>query len=367
MKSSVSLLCIPFLFVLPNELDESLESSVSNEQVGTPIATIITADMIQASGEPESPVSSSNTKESFFNAMHHPNTRTSTTSPRRRRLLPQESVILVLNEEIASGSTNPHFIISADTSNANGLFESASTQYEIEVVLADTSVTFATTYSVNGGPSQQVQEMSSTKFLVSPKVLMDGSHSGNFVLLVVNDDTGEVTGLAKREGEGLVKLQQMPGESLNATEDKFEPPADWTCGTTPEFVQSHSKIQHLDRRLRQEKHEHIHRPNEHDNHHHHDNLRHSHDNLFYDFELFGGDGVKTFAKRRRLYATDSFPQLWTYQVDLYIELETAFVTHHGSISNAIAYVNAIVTAISQLYEKEVDTHCKCLPLCFPLP
>lgn len=168
MKSSVSLLCIPFLFVLPNELDESLESSVSNEQVGTPIATIITADMIQASGEPESPVSSSNTKESFFNAMHHPNTRTSTTSPRRRRLLPQESVILVLNEEIASGSTNPHFIISADTSNANGLFESASTQYEIEVVLADTSVTFATTYSVNGGPSQQVQEMSSTKFLVSP-------------------------------------------------------------------------------------------------------------------------------------------------------------------------------------------------------
>ena len=59
-------------------------------------------------------------------------------------------------------------------------------------------------------------------------------------------------------------------------------------------------------------------------------------------------------QHRQGYATDNFPALNSYQVDLYIEVDQDFVTHHVNMTGAIAYVNALVTAISSIYEEEVS-------------
>jgi hypothetical protein len=60
---------------------------------------------------------------------------------------------------------------------------------------------------------------------------------------------------------------------------------------------------------------------------------------------------------RELYPTDSFPQLYTYQVDLYIEIDDKLVEYNGDdLTTALAYVNALVSATSAIYEYEVDTH-----------
>ena len=65
-------------------------------------------------------------------------------------------------------------------------------------------------------------------------------------------------------------------------------------------------------------------------------------------------------RRRALYPTDTFPQKYSYQVDFYIEIDLALVVNHGGTVNdmtgAIDYVNALVTATSAIYEREVDTH-----------
>ncbi|KAL7470486.1 hypothetical protein ACHAXS_010742 [Conticribra weissflogii] len=72
------------------------------------------------------------------------------------------------------------------------------------------------------------------------------------------------------------------------------------------------------------------------------------------------DGIHQ--KRRKLYATDSFPQLYTYQVDLYIEIDDDFVSLHGTLGTsaaleaAVEYVNIIITAASSVFEREIDTH-----------
>ena len=48
--------------------------------------------------------------------------------------------------------------------------------------------------------------------------------------------------------------------------------------------------------------------------------------------------------------------LYSYQVDLYIEIDQGFVDNHGSMDAAITYVNVLVTAISSIYEEEVSYH-----------
>lgn len=63
--------------------------------------------------------------------------------------------------------------------------------------------------------------------------------------------------------------------------------------------------------------------------------------------------------RRKAYATDSFPNAFTYQVDLFIDVDDALVNKHDTdtvnFPNTIMYVNALITAISSIYEREVDT------------
>ncbi len=60
--------------------------------------------------------------------------------------------------------------------------------------------------------------------------------------------------------------------------------------------------------------------------------------------------------RRALYPTDNFPDTFSYQVDFYIEIDQALVDHHGDLSTVASYINALVTATSAIYEREIDTH-----------
>ncbi len=68
-----------------------------------------------------------------------------------------------------------------------------------------------------------------------------------------------------------------------------------------------------------------------------------------------------------MYPTDNFPDTYSYQVDFYIEIDLALVVHHGGsaidMTGAIDYINALVTAASAIYEREVDTHCECIVRC----
>jgi len=47
---------------------------------------------------------------------------------------------------------------------------------------------------------------------------------------------------------------------------------------------------------------------------------------------------------------------YNYEVQLFIEINNALVTKMGSLSNAVNYVNAMVTGANVVYEKEIDTH-----------
>ena len=61
-------------------------------------------------------------------------------------------------------------------------------------------------------------------------------------------------------------------------------------------------------------------------------------------------------KNRELYPTDKYPQLYSYEVDLYIEIDaTLYRNQNSDASRTIAYVNALVTAASAIFEKEIDT------------
>ena len=63
--------------------------------------------------------------------------------------------------------------------------------------------------------------------------------------------------------------------------------------------------------------------------------------------------------QRELYPTDSFPKTYTYEAKLYIEIDQVVIDNNGgNLTKAIEYINALVTASSAIYEKEVDTHCE---------
>lgn len=48
---------------------------------------------------------------------------------------------------------------------------------------------------------------------------------------------------------------------------------------------------------------------------------------------------------------------YNYQVDLYLEIDNAFVTKSGgTLQTALNYINSLVTAANVVYEMEIDTH-----------
>jgi hypothetical protein len=244
----------------------------------------------------------------------------------------------------------------ADFNGGGDLF--ASTEpVEIDVVLTKPSVSQATSFSVDGGPSTTVH--TGGKFFVADRIANE-TLSKHFAILSVDEDKGLVSGLVQKDGK-LLKLEQRQGEPTFVTEVNYDPPKNWECTVVAD---EHDLVamDPADPDVRRLTHTHHHE-------HHHDNNHHPTVKLgdMHSADIFaylGDINPNVLQKRRRTYVTDTFPNKWSYQVDLYIEIDGALVNKHDpndavNMPNTIAYVNALITAASSVYEVEVDTHCEC--------
>ncbi|KAL7483314.1 hypothetical protein ACHAW6_008965 [Cyclotella cf. meneghiniana] len=245
----------------------------------------------------------------------------------RRRLVPEASIIDELSEQLANGIENPRFTIAAKFDGGDNLFASPY-PFEIDVVLTKPSVTELTSFSGDDGVSSPVK--TSIKLLVADQTLQDGTRADHFAILAVDEDKGSVSGIVQKNKK-LLKLEQHQGGETVVTEVNYYPPKNWTC-----LVDATKNGDHYV------------------SHDHGDD----HDHSIFDMPTDETGTPPT--KNRRLYATDTFPNAWSYQVDLYIEVDEDLVKHHDNdtvnMPNTIEYVNALVTAVSSIYEKEIDTH-----------
>ncbi|KAL3803899.1 hypothetical protein HJC23_004061 [Cyclotella cryptica] len=277
----------------------------------------------------------------------------------RRRLSPNMSIINELNEQLASGIEHPRFTLTADLKSGDDNFASAE-QVEVDVVLTNPSVSQSTSFSVDGGASKFVQTTS--KFFVADQAA-DETLSKHFALVFVDEDEGLVSGLVQKDGK-LLKLEQRQGRATFMTEVHYDPPRDWECTValeTPDLVAMDPADPYGRRLAKEHENEHRHPQHNHAHHGHHHtvNLKDFHKgDIFSDLRNINPHLLRS---RRRLYATDTFPNKWSYQVDLYIEIDGDLVSNHDpndavNMPNTIAYVNALITAASSVYEQEVDTH-----------
>lgn len=313
----------------------------------------------------------------------------------RRRLLPNESVARFLQEQHDQGVVRPAFtLVGQQIDKARvGIFGAEegggqSVEFDIDLVEAVSSVTPETTYSTykDGNQAKTPVGASNIKILVADPHSADSSTQ--FALIVVDQDTNEIHGIAQKKGDEMVSVRQMPGEENTGFFTVVETaemitPTDWKCGNDDEIDASRIVPDPLDeelndgdggnlfqgRKMRRTTALHEH------GHHRHD---HGHENFTTIAKKYGilheiqtqigsfmNDRSTHHNRRklrsqghRKLYATDSFPQLYTYQVDLYVEIDSVLVSNNGDLATAIAYVNSIISAASAVYEKEIDTHCE---------
>ena len=257
----------------------------------------------------------------------------------RRRLSPSESIIAALDSQLANGIAHPHFTITANPSQDENLF-APTTPFEISVALTKSSVTEETSISLDGRESDVMT--SNVQFLVSAEEEGEDGRPPAFAILAIDRDSNTVSGLVQKNGK-LVKLEQLQGGQTTATEVNFIPPKDWACTV----VHGHDKSDEGGSHLQDDEQQH---------HHEHDISR----GLLSNLSMLDST---TIQHRRKAYATDTFPNKWTYQVDLYIEVDDALVNKHDpsntvTMPNTITYVNALITAVSSIYEREIDTHCE---------
>eukprot|EP00804_Cyclotella_cryptica_P013844 CCRYP_018166-RA/>CCRYP_018166-RA protein AED:0.04 eAED:0.04 QI:236/1/1/1/0.88/0.7/10/1397/394 len=249
-----------------------------------------------------------------------------------RKLTPDANIIQELNHQLASGVAHPRFTL---TANFAGDFFTSPEPFEIDVVMTNPSVDEATTFSVEDGPIKPVN--STVNYLISDQTSSSDPFlkgRNEFSLIAVDALNGSVKGIIQK-GDKLMKLEQVDGGSAIVTEVSYDPPKDWKCSTQEK--ERKEAARHLS----------------HD--HNHDvDLR----NLASHVQNITPHNTERF---RKLYLTDDFPNKWSYQIDIFMEVDTAFVNAHdpndtSNMPNTIAYVNALVTASSAIYEKEIDTH-----------
>lgn len=247
----------------------------------------------------------------------------------RRRLSPDTSIIHELKNHLNKGILYPRFTLTAnfDGNNNTNLFTSA-TLFEIDVLYPVPSVSEATSFSTNDFSSHVTD---STKLLVADQV---DSSSGAFAILIVDEEKSLVSGIIQKDKK-LFKFEQVQGGQAVVAELNYVPHETWTCGTDD--------------------------LEEDESHHQHDHetiVRTDHDDT-----EFATTAKPLGIHNRNLYPTDTFPNAWSYQVDLYIEVDNGMINNRDTdpvkIPNTIAYLNALITAVSSIFEKEIDTHRKC--------
>ncbi|KAL7506271.1 hypothetical protein ACHAXN_003552 [Cyclotella atomus] len=248
-----------------------------------------------------------------------------TDNENRRRLAPNASIISEMNQQLDDGISHPRFTISALLNGDSNLFtdEDDTEAFEIDVVLTNPSVSERTSFSIDGF-SRLVEDP--VKILVADHI---NDHTNDFAILVVDEKKGIVSGMVQKNSK-FVKLDQRRDGPTVATEIIFDPDEEWEC-----LFDEHDS-----------NHEHIHEEGQFGN----------------AFELLSsrfGHG-RNLRRNRYLYATDTFPNAWSYQVDLFIEVDEEFVQNHDTdtvnMPESINYINALVSAVSAIYEREIDTH-----------
>ena len=240
------------------------------------------------------------------------------TNENRRRLAPDASIINEIQQQLDQGVEHPRFSINALLGGEN-LFTDDTVLFEVDVVLTNPSVGGRTTFSVDGF----------NRPVEAPMKLLVADHSrqqSGFAILAVNEKKKSVSGIVQKDNL-FVKLEQLRNGRTVATQITFDPDEEWEC-----MLDKHGSDHVHDHRHAHNEDTPKHKHGSHDGH----NIR----------ELLMDMGFKT----RKLYATDTFPNAWSYQVDLFIEVDDAFVQNHDTdtinMPNTIDYVNALVTAVS---------------------
>ena len=228
-----------------------------------------------------------------------------------RRLGPTDNVIDTLNQERMKGKY-PRLILTAffDRDEHSGLKGQLkrvldSSPFEVKVVLTDPSVDDSTSLSIDGSQSKPTN--STIEFLVA-------DHQGEsvpndeFVFLVADEERGTIRGLVQKENR-LYTWDQVVGKEAVVSEAHVVPPDNWTCAVVDQTLELENS-----RRLQE--------------HHEHKHPQHSHDTSGLIKNIAAQLGVEkmNMKSRRRMYGTNTFPNAYSYQVDLYIEVDTAMVS-----------------------------------------
>ena len=251
----------------------------------------------------------------------------------RRQLLPSNSIAQEVSNEHAKGNSNPKFTLVgevAGSGNNNGNPD----LFSVSVYEPIPAVTKETTYSAFDGPREFVGELDHTILVAD----MDEEEDGTIAILSVNKATEQVNGIVQKKNGQKMKFTQTKGNKAWAFEaEEFIPPA-WECGV------GHEEESAAGRRL-------IHDGDIKEYHDHHD---HDHnigsniqDALDHIKEGLRGSNLR-IGKRRKLQTAGSY----TYQVDIYVEIDQTLVNDNGGIfnPNTINYVNALFTGANTIYE-----------------
>jgi len=304
----------------------------------------------------------------------------------RRRLAPNESIHRHLQEENEAGNMRPRFtLVSAmkldDEEDASA---SAAGHYDIDVIQATSAVTASTTYSEYGGPHYPIGDLG-VKYLFQDRSSVEDVENEDgiahiidakpttFAIIAVDEDTKTASGIAKKQGENAMSIQQMSGFNLNAIAkpaDDFVPPKDFSCQTTHEH--DHKRERARGRRILEDESlliEDEHHIEQHDHTHDHDrdhNHLHNHDHIFSGEDVMD-NLINEISHHKQLHSDGipksnyiphrtGFSDTPSNQVDLYIEIDQTLIRANGNnLTKAFQYVNTIVSASSAIYEAEVDT------------
>jgi hypothetical protein len=213
----------------------------------------------------------------------------------RRRLAPEASIIDELNDQLNEGISHPRFAITALFNDGdNSQFTENTELFRIDVVMANPSVSERTSISGDGFSS----------LVKNPIKLLVADHadrqSNDFAILAVDEEHGSVSGIVQKDNK-FVKLEQRRNERTIVMQLNFDSDEDWECMLENDYA-DHDHVN-----------EEGHNGNAfklmasefgygHDGH----NLR----------QLFNSISEDIKFDNRDLYATDTFPNAWSYQVSI---------------------------------------------------
>lgn len=270
-------------------------------------------------------------------------------TPSRRRLFAQDSIINAINEELAKGEEHPHFTLVAPMP-PNLFDEVQPASFELDVVLTTSSVTDETIFPSEDPTDILFQEADEPdlKFLVAAVEFENGTQTGDFAILSVDESAGVVSGIAMRNGEGLFVLSQNPNQDMTVTPIDIPNDMDFICGTDEEVV-----FQGVD------DYDHMELNNDQVDEREYDGKKHYH-SLRSLNRLENHDVIRNLD----LGATQAIQgQEGPFQVDLIIEVETRlFEILEYSNLKLKRYVATVISAVSSIFERDLSTHCKYLTM-----